>query len=101
MLYEVITPSDDELMMRAAKGDRTAFGILVQRWERPVFAFLARMLASAEEAEDLVQEAFLRVWGHAGRYRPSGQFKSWLFRIAGNLARSRLRRNKVVRWIFV
>ncbi len=86
-------------MERIARGDEAAFRALVERWERPVFAFLARMLGSREEAQDLAQETFLRVYGSAGRYRGSGRFKSWLFRIAGNQARSRLRRRKVLSWV--
>lgn len=93
------TVDDDVLMERVARGDEAAFRILVERWERPVFAFLARMLGSREEAQDLAQETFLRVYGNAARYRGSGRFKSWLFRIAGNQARSRLRRRKVLSWV--
>ena len=91
--------TDDELMVRGAGGDDEAFRTLVERWERPVFAFLDRMLGSAEEAQDLGQETFLRIVQQAGRYRPEGQFKSWLFRIAGNLARSRLRRRRILKWV--
>jgi RNA polymerase sigma-70 factor (ECF subfamily) len=86
-------------MARGAEGDERAFQVLVERWERPVFAFLARMLGSREEAQDLGQETFLRICRQAERYEPRGQFRSWLFRIAGNLARSRLRRRKIVRWV--
>jgi len=57
------------------------------------------MLGSVEEAEDLTQETFVRVHGQARRYRASGSFRSWLFRIAGNLARSRLRRRRILRWV--
>jgi RNA polymerase sigma-70 factor (ECF subfamily) len=91
--------TDDELMARGAGGDERAFQVLVERWERPVFAFLVRMLGSREEAQDVGQETFLRLCREAGRYEPRGQFRSWLFRIAGNLARSRLRRRKIVRWV--
>ena len=91
--------SDDELMVRGAAGDEAAFRTLVERWERPVFAFLERMVASREDAQDLAQEAFVRMCRQAGRYRAEGRFRSWLFRIAGNLARSQLRRRKIVRWI--
>jgi RNA polymerase sigma-70 factor, ECF subfamily len=90
---------DDELMARGAQGDEKAFGVLVTRWERPVFAFLEIMVGSREEAQDIAQEAFLRMCRHAKEYRPSGQFRSWLFRIAGNLARSRLRRRRILPWI--
>ena len=92
-------PSDDELMQRGAEGDADALGILVQRWERRVFGFLDRMLGSREEAQDVAQEAFLRMCGQVRKYRPTGCFRSWLFRIAGNLARSRLRRRKILRWV--
>jgi RNA polymerase sigma-70 factor (ECF subfamily) len=86
-------------MERGAQGNEEAFRLLVRRWERPVFAFLERMLGSREEAQDLGQETFLRMCREAGRYRATGRFKSWLFRIAGNLARSRLRRRKLVAWV--
>ena len=89
-------PDDDALMVRTAQGEEAAFRLLVQRWEADVRAFLIHMLRSPEEAEDLTQDTFVKVFRQAGRYRTEGLFKSWLFRIAGNLARSRLRRRKVV-----
>ena len=91
--------TDDELMIRFCAGEEEALRVLVERWERPVFAFLVRMLGSAEEAEDLCQDTFLRLIKAAGKYQPNGRFESWLFRIAGNLARSRLRRRKILRWL--
>lgn len=91
--------TDDELMARVAGGDESACRALVERWERPIFTFLVRMVRSQDEAMELAQETFLRMVRQAGRYRPSGQFRGWLFRIAGNLARSRLRRRKLVRWL--
>jgi RNA polymerase sigma-70 factor (ECF subfamily) len=90
---------DDALMVRVAQDDQDAFRLLVERWEQPVYAFLERMMGSREEALDLSQETFLRVYTQARRYRPMGQFRSWLFRIAGNLARSGLRRRRIVRWV--
>lgn len=92
-------PSDDALMARVAQDDRDAFRQLVERWEAPVYAFIERMMGSREEALDVSQETFLRVYTQARRYRPQGQFRSWLFRIAGNLARSGLRRRRIVRWV--
>lgn len=91
--------TDDRLMSDYVGGDEDALRILVERWERPVFAFLVRMLGSPEEAEDLCQDTFMRLIGAADRYRPEGKFQSWLFRIAGNQARSRLRRRKILRWL--
>ena len=90
---------DDTLMIRTAQGEETAFRLLVQRWEREVKSFLIHMLGSVEEAEDLAQDTFVQVYDKAASYRPEGKFKSWLFRIAGNKARSRLRRRGILRWI--
>lgn len=90
---------DDILMQRTAAGDEQAFQHLVARWEQPVFAFLLHMLGSVEEAEDLAQETFVKVYDQARRYEPAGRFRSWLLRIAGNRARSALRRRKVLRWV--
>ncbi len=90
---------DDTLMSRTAQGEEEAFRLLVLRWEKDVLAFLIHMLGSVEEAEDLVQDTFVQVFRKANSYRPQGRFKSWLFRIAGNQARSVLRRRKVLRWV--
>ena len=90
---------DDALMARTARGEEAAFRFLVLRWEADVRAFLIHMLGSLEEAEDLTQDTFIKVFRQSGRYRPEGKFRSWLLRIAGNLARSRLRRRKIVGWL--
>ncbi len=90
---------DDTLMQSIATGDERAFRLLVARWEGPVFRFLVHMLGAEEEARDLTQDTFLKVWDQAGRYRPEGKFRSWLLRMAGNRARSALRRRKILRWV--
>lgn len=91
--------TDDELLIRGAAGDDNAFRTLVERWQGRVFGFLVRMLGSEAEAEDMAQETFIRMCKSAGTYRDEGRFASWLFRIAGNLARSRARRRKIVQFI--
>ena len=91
--------TDDQLLADYVRGDENALRILVERWERQVFAFLVRMLGSPEEAEDLCQDTFMNVIKAAERYQSEGKFQSWLFRIAGNQARSRLRRRKILRWL--
>jgi RNA polymerase sigma-70 factor (ECF subfamily) len=90
---------DDTLMERIATGDEAAFRLLVARWEQPVLRFLTAMLGGEDEARDLTQDTLLKVWDRAGRYRAEGKFRSWLLRIAGNRARSALRRRKVLRWV--
>ena len=92
-------PSDDALMARVAAGSEAAFDLLVGRWQREVLRLLWRLTGSREEAEDLAQETFLRVWRSASRYRGDGRFRAWLLRIAANLARSRARRRALVSWL--
>ena len=79
------------LALRAQAGDLEAFGELVRRRTPGVVAFLRRMLGDAEDARDVAQLTFLRVWENLGRYDPAWAFSTWLFRIAGNLAIDALR----------
>jgi RNA polymerase sigma-70 factor (ECF subfamily) len=79
------------LALRAQAGDVDAFESLVERRTPGVVAFLRRMLGDAEDARDVAQLTFLRVWENIGRYDPAWAFSTWLFRIAGNLAIDALR----------
>jgi len=82
---------DAALMLRVQSGDEAALGALMDRWELPVKAVIARIVLNAREAEDLAQEAFVRVWQQRAKFRPGAEFRPWLFAIAVNLARNRLR----------
>ena len=82
---------DSELMGRVREGDEVAFGALMGRWELPVKRILARIVQNSADAEDLAQEAFLRVWQNRARFHAEAEFRPWLFAIAVNLARNRLR----------
>ena len=83
--------SDAALMDRVRTGDQAAFATLMERWELPLKAFLGRVVLNAAEAEDLAQETFVAVWQHRDRFRADAAFKPWVFTIALNLARKRLR----------
>ncbi len=86
------TPSDDtELMRRVQTGDEAALSALMQQWELAVKAVIGRIVLNASEAEELAQETFVRLWQQRGRYRPDAPFRPWIFAIAVNLARNRLR----------
>jgi RNA polymerase sigma-70 factor (ECF subfamily) len=82
---------DAELMRRVQAGDEAALGALMQRWELPVKAVIGRIVLNARDAEELAQEAFVRLWQQRARYRGEAPFRPWLFAIAVNLARNRLR----------
>ena len=86
------TPGEDvALMQRVQQGDEGAFAILLQRWERPVKSVIARLVLNAGETEDLAQETFVRVWQQRAKFRREAEFRPWVFSIAVNLARNRLR----------
>ncbi len=85
---------DEDLMLRYRNGDEDAFEMLYRRYEKSVFSFIYRILMSAVDAEDLCQETFLRLVKEKKKYQVSGNFKTWIFRIALNLCRDRLRRKK-------
>jgi RNA polymerase sigma factor (sigma-70 family) len=89
-----VVRSDSELVRAALAGEREAFGALIGRHERRVTA-VARRLA-AQEAEDVVQEAFLQAYLGLARLREPERFASWVTAIAVNLARMRLRRRREV-----
>lgn len=88
-------PSDDELMARVSAGDQRAFAELYERHRRAVFTFLVHLTGARHAAEDVLQEAFLRVWRGRAEYRRSGEFRAWLFTIARRLAIDRFRREGV------
>lgn len=86
------TPGEDtELMRRVQTGDEAALGVLMQRWERPVKAVIARLVLNTREADDLAQETFVRVWQQRAKFNATLLFRPWIFSIAVNLARNRLR----------
>ncbi len=78
-------------MRRVQSGDEAALGALMHRWELPVKSVTGRIVLNASEAEELAQETFVRLWQQRGRYRPDAPFRPWIFAIAVNLARNRLR----------
>jgi RNA polymerase sigma-70 factor (ECF subfamily) len=86
-----MTRSDVQLMLDVKAGDEQSFELLLQRYRSPLVNFLYRMVRSREQAEDLAQEVFIRVYRAREEYVPSAKFTTWLFRIATNLALNSLR----------
>ena len=77
-------PDDKELMERCSKGDRQAFEALLVRYERPVYNAAYRMLHNADDARDVTQTVFLKVYENLDQYDPAHRFFSWVYRIALN-----------------
>jgi len=78
-------------MARVQAGDEPALAALMTRWELPLKGLLLRFLSNHHDASDLAQETFVRVWLQRDKFRPGAEFRPWLFAIAVNLARNRLR----------
>lgn len=87
-------PSDAELMAATRAGDREAFARLVERHKDRLVGYLGRLTGCPEEARDLAQETFVRLFQSADRYREEGHLEALLYRIATNLLRSQRRRER-------
>jgi len=86
--------TDEELLAAYQAGDAQAFERLLRRHRGPLFTFLLRMVADRQRAEDLVQEAFLRLVRSAGRWEAKARFQTWLYTIARNLCTDQARRDR-------
>ena len=88
--------SDEALLSSSLEGNLVAFDLLVDRYYDRLYGYLIRFLKDSDMAEDLLQETFLRVWKNRAEFRNIASFSTWIYTIAGNLARSEWRRRK--RW---
>lgn len=86
------TISDPELVASAARGLDGSFEELVNRYQRPISAFVYRMVGDYDAALDLTQEIFIKVYASLARYRPEFKFSTWIYKIAHNAAIDHLRR---------
>ncbi|HET9179368.1 MAG TPA: sigma-70 family RNA polymerase sigma factor [Terriglobia bacterium] len=87
----MVVDSDLDLMLRVRQGDAASFDELLRRYRLPLVKYFCRMVRDQALAEDLAQEAFLRVYKARHRYRPDARFTTWLYRIATNLALNAIR----------
>jgi RNA polymerase sigma-70 factor (ECF subfamily) len=87
--------ADADLLRRCLAGDERAYRELVERYRRQVFSLARRMTGSVEDAEDLTQETFVRMFKALDRYDPTRPFAAWLMTIATRLSIDHLRRRKV------
>lgn len=86
--------TDEELVERSIAGDRDSFNQLIVRWERPIYALAYRVIGREEDARDVVQETFLRAFRAIKGFKRQAKFSSWLYRIALNLCRDWIRRER-------
>ena len=91
----VTLTTDEQLVERALAGDGDAFGEVVRRWERKIYALAYGITGSVEEARDATQETFINAYRNLPRFRGEAQVSSWLHRIAVNQCITRQRRARV------
>jgi RNA polymerase sigma-70 factor, ECF subfamily len=87
-------PTDEELVEEFQRGDPYAFDVLVGRWERKIQGAVYRIMGPEEDARDLCQETFLKAYRALATFKKEARFSSWLYQIALNVCRDRLRRRK-------
>ena len=90
---EFSSATDPELVATAANGLEGSFEELVRRYQRPIAAYVYRVIGDYEAALDLTQEIFIKVYGSLSRYRSEFKFSTWIYKIAHNSAVDHLRRN--------
>jgi RNA polymerase sigma-70 factor (ECF subfamily) len=93
-LAVLVGQTDEELVTRSVGGDTESFNQLIKRWERPIFALAYRTIGREEDARDVCQETFLRAFRALDGFKGQAKFSSWLYRIALNLCRDWLRRER-------
>ena len=89
-----MTWTDEELVAKSISGDADSFNQLVVRWERPIYALAYRTIGREEDARDVCQETFLRAFRALPGFRGQAKFSSWIYRIALNLCRDWMRRER-------
>lgn len=86
--------SDEELLKKTGNGDQDAFRQLYQNTERSMYGFILSIAKHPQDAEEIMQEAYLKVWTSAGTYKPQGKPLAWMFTIARNLCYMKFREQK-------
>ncbi len=89
----------DDAIARAKGGEAAAFGLIFERYHRPIHGYLRRVMGNQTEADDLTQETFLRAYQNLHKLRDDTRLESWLYSIASNLCFDLLRRRKIISWL--
>jgi RNA polymerase sigma-70 factor (ECF subfamily) len=89
-----MAPTDEELVAAFQRGDVSAFDTLVSRWDRKIQGAIYRVVGASEDSRDVCQEVFLKAYRALGTFKREARFSSWLYQIALNACRDRLRRRR-------
>ena len=94
MNVDYLSDPDVRLMLKFKEGDKAAFEELLDKYHKRVINFIYRMVQDRDEADDLAQEVFVRVYNSTKHYEPRAKFSTWIYRITKNLCLNELRRRK-------
>lgn len=94
MPNEPAAETDEQLVRRVLEGDPELYGAIVERYQSRLVNYLHRLVRNVDDAHDLAQEVFIRVYNALDRYDPRYRFTTWLFRVAQNAAIDQLRRRR-------
>jgi len=86
--------NDQELITQFLKGDEKALELLIQKYLKPIYGYVFKFVQNQQDAEDLTQETFLKMWRNLKKFKKEKNFKSWLFAIAKNTCFDFLRKKK-------
>ena len=86
--------SDKELMLKFQNGDELAYNELVNRYKNKLLNFIYRYFGSKDDAEDILQETFIKLYYKKDYYKPISEFSTWIYTIAANLSKTELRKRK-------
>ena len=86
--------TDEELIARFQKGDEQSYIELVKRYKDKLINFVFRLVSDRDQAEDIIQDTMLKLYTHKHYYKNIAKFSTWIYTIAGNLAKTELRKNK-------
>ncbi len=95
MAVEPLDPTDEALVRSVLSGERDRFELLVERYQTRLVNYLYRMVRNLEEAHDLTQEVFIRVYQALDRYDSQYRYSTWLFRVAQNAAIDVIRKRRI------
>jgi RNA polymerase sigma-70 factor (ECF subfamily) len=87
-------PTDEKLIARFQQGDEYAYDLLVKRYRDPLMNFIYRFVNDRTDAEDILQETFMRLYKNKHYYKEIAKFSTWIYTIAGNLAKTELRKRR-------
>jgi RNA polymerase sigma-70 factor (ECF subfamily) len=92
----MLSNSDEQLVVSYLKGDEKALEILIKRYLKPIYSFAFRFVSSSQEAEDIAQEVFIKMWRNLKKFDKNKKFKSWIFSITKNTCLDVMKKKKTI-----